>query len=126
MSYHTRIYYLKTKEPLNWAAVKELSLSYHNPKTMLFTIYTSYGNLNEIPWQQPSLSGVWIQEAVEVGQEVSVRVQAARGRLVLSMLPLNAAPWHGGPRSISISTSISIPMSISPLKEPFEGNLGLP
>ena len=31
-----------------WVAVKELDLSYHNPKTILFTIYPSYGNLNPL------------------------------------------------------------------------------
>ena len=36
-----------------WVAVKELKLSYHNPKTMVFTIYPCYGNLNYVPQQQP-------------------------------------------------------------------------
>ena len=30
-------------------ATKELNLSYHNPETKLFTIYPSYGNLNQVP-----------------------------------------------------------------------------
>ena len=29
-----------------WVAVKELKLSYHNPKTILFTIYPYYGSIN--------------------------------------------------------------------------------
>ena len=29
-----------------WVLVKELSLSYHNKKTILFTVNTYYGNLN--------------------------------------------------------------------------------
>ena len=29
-----------------WVAVKELKLSYHNPETMLFSIYPFYGSLN--------------------------------------------------------------------------------
>ena len=29
-----------------WVAVKELTLSYHNPETILFTIYPYYGTLN--------------------------------------------------------------------------------
>ena len=37
----------------NWVAVKELELSYLNSKTVLFTIYPYYGNLNEVPQQQP-------------------------------------------------------------------------
>ena len=28
-----------------WIAVKEFSVSYHNSKTILFTIYPEYGNL---------------------------------------------------------------------------------
>ena len=32
-----------------WVAVKEFSLSYHNPETMLFTIYPYHGNLIEVP-----------------------------------------------------------------------------
>ena len=31
--------------PLNWVAVKELKLSYYIGKTLVFTIYTHYGNL---------------------------------------------------------------------------------
>ena len=31
---------------LGWAAVKELNLSYHNPETILFTIYPYNSNLN--------------------------------------------------------------------------------
>ena len=31
---------------LNWVAVKELKLSYYIGETLLFTIYTHYGNLN--------------------------------------------------------------------------------
>ena len=31
--------------PLNWVAVKELKLSYYSGETLLFTIYTHYGNL---------------------------------------------------------------------------------
>ena len=31
--------------PKNWVAVKELKLSYHIGETLLFTIYTHYGNL---------------------------------------------------------------------------------
>ena len=38
-----------------WVAVKELKISYHNKETQLFTMYTSYGNLASIPYQQPSL-----------------------------------------------------------------------
>ena len=30
---------------LNWVAVKELKLSHHIGETLLFTIYTHYGNL---------------------------------------------------------------------------------
>ena len=30
----------------SWLAVKKLRLSYHNPKTILFTVYPYYGNLN--------------------------------------------------------------------------------
>ena len=30
---------------LSWAAVKELKLSYYIGKTLLFTMYTRYGNL---------------------------------------------------------------------------------
>ena len=37
-----------TRDPIYWVAVKELKLSYHNPKTMLFTIYAYYGNGNLI------------------------------------------------------------------------------
>ena len=29
----------------DWVAVKELKISYHNGETLLFTIYTHYGNL---------------------------------------------------------------------------------
>ena len=28
------------------AAVKELKVSYHNPETVVFTVYPNYGNLN--------------------------------------------------------------------------------
>ena len=38
-----------------WVAVKELKLSYHIGETLLFTIYTHYGNLISVPQQQPSL-----------------------------------------------------------------------
>ena len=37
----------------NWVAAKELKLSYHNPETISFTIYQQYGNLYEVPQQQP-------------------------------------------------------------------------
>ena len=30
--------------PLDWVAVKELKLSYYVGETLLFTIYTHYGN----------------------------------------------------------------------------------
>ena len=30
---------------LSWVAVKELKLSYYTGETLLFTIYTHYGNL---------------------------------------------------------------------------------
>ena len=33
------------KRSRNWAAVKELKLSYYIGETLLFTIYTHYGNL---------------------------------------------------------------------------------
>ena len=39
---------------LNWVAVKELKLSYYIGETLLFTIYTHYGNLIKVPYQQPS------------------------------------------------------------------------
>ena len=32
-------------DPNNWVAVKELSLSYYIGETLLFTIYTHYGDL---------------------------------------------------------------------------------
>ena len=32
-----------------WVAVKELNLSYHIGKTLLFTIYTHSGNLIQVP-----------------------------------------------------------------------------
>ena len=35
-----------TLNPLLWVAVKELNLSYYIGETLLFTIYTHYGNLN--------------------------------------------------------------------------------
>ena len=31
--------------PVNWVAVQELTLSYQNPESILFTIYPCYGNL---------------------------------------------------------------------------------
>ena len=34
-----------TQGPLIWVAVKELKLSYYIGETLLFTIYTHYGNL---------------------------------------------------------------------------------
>ena len=37
------------------SAVKEFKSSYHNSKTMSFTIYLCFGNLNQVPWQQPSI-----------------------------------------------------------------------
>ena len=36
---------LTFKVPQNWVAVKELKLSYYIAETLLFTIYTHYGNL---------------------------------------------------------------------------------
>ena len=36
-------------EPQNWVAVKELKLSYYIGETLLFTIYTHYGNLIYVP-----------------------------------------------------------------------------
>ena len=33
-----------------WVAVKELKLSYYIGETLLFTIYTHYGNLNPKPY----------------------------------------------------------------------------
>ena len=30
----------------DWVAVQELKLSYHNPETILFTIYPDFGSLN--------------------------------------------------------------------------------
>ena len=33
----------------SWAAVKELKFSYHIGETLLFTIYTHYGNLISVP-----------------------------------------------------------------------------
>ena len=30
---------------INWVAVKELNLSYYIGETLLFTVYTQYGNL---------------------------------------------------------------------------------
>ena len=32
------------KNQLYWVAVKELKLSYHNPETILFAAYPSYGD----------------------------------------------------------------------------------
>ena len=34
---------------LSWVAVKELKLSYYIGETLLFSIYTHYGNLIQIP-----------------------------------------------------------------------------
>ena len=34
---------------INWVAVKELKLSYYIGETLLFTIYTHYGNLIQVP-----------------------------------------------------------------------------
>ena len=33
----------------DWVAVKELRLSYYIRETLLFTIYTHYGNLIQVP-----------------------------------------------------------------------------
>ena len=38
-----------------WVAVEELKLSYYIGETLLFTLYTHYGNLISVPYQQPSL-----------------------------------------------------------------------
>ena len=38
-----------------WVAVKELKLSYYIGETLLFTMYTHYGNLISVPEQQPRL-----------------------------------------------------------------------
>ena len=35
-----------TRISIHWVAVKELNLMYHDPETMLYIIYPSYGNLN--------------------------------------------------------------------------------
>ena len=35
----------QTDFSVNWVAVKELNLSYYIGETLLFTIYTHYGNL---------------------------------------------------------------------------------
>ena len=39
----------KLKVEEYWVAVKELKLSYYIGETLLFTIYTHYGNLNPKP-----------------------------------------------------------------------------
>ena len=36
---------LRNLSPIAWVAVKELKLSYHIGETLLFIIYTHYGNL---------------------------------------------------------------------------------
>ena len=49
------------KLPHGWVAVKELKLRYHNPKTILFTMFPCYGNLSEAPLQHPNSNpdGKW-------------------------------------------------------------------
>ena len=37
--------FMEHREGLSWVAVKELNLSYYIGETLLFTIYTHYGNL---------------------------------------------------------------------------------
>ena len=41
--------HMTPKDIVVWVAVKELKLSYHIGETLLFTIYTHYGNLIEVP-----------------------------------------------------------------------------
>ena len=42
------------KKDIDWAAVMELNLSYCAGETILIIIYTHYGNLIPVPYQQPS------------------------------------------------------------------------
>ena len=44
--------------PLNWVAVRELKLSYHDPETIVFTIHPEYGNLNTFLNSNPASSGL--------------------------------------------------------------------
>ena len=44
-----RIYTFRGPHILSWVAVKELELSYYIRETLLFTIYTHYGNLIQVP-----------------------------------------------------------------------------
>ena len=44
----------------NWVAVKELKLSCQNPQTLLFHTFPCYGNLFQVPEQQPS-KRVWYE-----------------------------------------------------------------
>ena len=39
---------------LHRIVAKDFKLSYQNPETILFTRYPEYGNLNQIPQQQPT------------------------------------------------------------------------
>ena len=41
--------------PVFWVAVKEITLSYHNSNTLLFTIYPKFGNLSQAPEQQRNI-----------------------------------------------------------------------
>ena len=44
-----QVYKSNQKTAKYWRAVKELQFSYHNSKTILFTIYPDYGILYELP-----------------------------------------------------------------------------
>ena len=42
------------RQSFDWVAVKDLNLSYYVEEALLFTIYTHYGNLIQVPEQQPN------------------------------------------------------------------------